>query len=729
MKLDARTAAGVTPEFLAGLSHGELITLADVVSEEIGEPILREDARDRAIEQNLAVDLDADWTGDYEPAAAEALAGLPVDEVTEAEVSGVIGEIGDKLDTRDTSSARKILTVALTATALLARGRVKSSARTGDPKTGRPPNPRAAAQISANLSQADRGAITASTQDQLWWIGRLWNDHLSKTILGTVRREMLERGLGRAEVGRIMQGVIDRTFPAVEVPKTWNGSKESYFQMLAGAVRCRQSTASALYGIRDGGFTRYRFEATLDERTSEQCFRAGTRVLCADGERDISEIRVGDTVISGLGAQRRVLKTWLNEAEDWRVITLTSGRTVTVTSNHRFLTARGWRRAEDLKIGEDLAAQEKTQRSLPILREVVWVSSKERTTRSAILRTGMLPRLQGGGEASCAEVSAVRGDFLPVPDSCGAWRGTNLQHYMPPQIFLPGAPIRGARSDLRDVREDVQGSPAGAPHRESASSLLQRVSEAARTDYLRDMRVRVRGKVDERRDSKALLFPSLLPLPEDVNAAGDVRSSGPRGGGAGVPRGGAAGEPLPGLLRSGALTGDRGGWDVLALPGGRAGAGRSQGGGGASGRDSTHADLGGGHSGTGRGEADPAEYLARAAGTVRVVSNAPLRVVDVSFNLSVDGDPTYVAEGVVVHNCRILHDRVFVVNDGIDLMERVNGADDPEAVKELAGWRTADEIRGIIGDRDGAAASKALTDSGIIWPPLHGWCRSVITPD
>jgi len=725
LDLDSKTATGITPEFLAELSHGELIFLADVVSERTLEPVLREDERDRALETELAEGLDADWTADYEPASEAALADLPEADVSVEEVDAALGRIGASLDKRDTSGARKLLLGALTAVALLARGRTRDRVRVKDPK--------AAAQVSTSLSQADKGAIEATTKAQLWWIGDLWGQHLSRVILETVRREALVRGLGRADVGKVMDGVINAKVPAAFVPDTWRGSKEGYFRMLSGTVRCRESTSSALYSLREAGFSRYRFEAVMDERTSDVCFRAGTRVFCADGERDISEVRVGDTVISGLGARRRVLRTWLNEAEDWRVITLTSGRTVTVTSNHRFLTVRGWRRAGDLEIGEDLAAQEarpeETCRGLRALREDVPLHPVEDQAGPEVLRACMLPRPQGRGEAGRAKVPSVRGDLPPVPDSRGARAGTDLQHRMPPEVLPSGAPAGGARPDLRDVREDVQGPAAGAPYREGASTLLQRVPEAARIDRLRDLRGRVRGKADERRDSKALLLPSLLPLPEDRNAAGGVRSSGPRGGGSGVPRGGAAGESFPRLLCSGALLGDRGGRDVLALSGELTGAGLCQGGGGAAGRDSTPADLGGEHPGAGRGEAGPAEYLARAVGTVRVVSNAPLRVVDFSYNLSVDGDPTYVVEGVIVHNCRELHDRVFVVNDGIDLMERVNVADNPDAVKDLAGWRTADDVRGIIGKQDAEGARKSLTESGIIWPPLHANCRSVITPD
>lgn len=279
MELTAQTAALVTPEFLAGLSHGELIALADTVSGKTLEPVLREDARDRALERELAEDLDADWTADYEPAAAEALSGLPAEAVTVGEVEAALDQIGERLEARSTSRTAKILGAALTAIALLSRRRTKESVRTGNPARGQPGNPRAAGRISANLSQADKGAIAATGRQQLWWIGDLWGKHLSKTILETVRRESLVRGLGRADVGRIMQGVINAKVPAAEVPKTWRGSKGSYFEMLSGTVRARMSASSALRGLRDAGIERYRFEAVMDERTSEQCAELNDRVF------------------------------------------------------------------------------------------------------------------------------------------------------------------------------------------------------------------------------------------------------------------------------------------------------------------------------------------------------------------------------------------------------------------------------------------------------------------
>lgn len=282
MRLDANLVAQVTPEFLSELSHGELIALADSVSEEIGEPVLREDARDRALEQELADDLDADWSADYEPAAVEALADLPEELATVEEVEAALGKIGRDLDQRDTSRTEKILLASLTAMALLSRRRTKETVRTGNPAQNRPGNPKAAARISANLSQADKGAIEATTRQQVWWVGDLWGKHLSRTILETVRREALVRGLGRADVGRIMQGVINAKVPAAEVPETWRGSKSSYFEMLSGTVRARMSTSSALRSLREGGFERYRFEAVMDERTSEQCRELHGRVFKVD---------------------------------------------------------------------------------------------------------------------------------------------------------------------------------------------------------------------------------------------------------------------------------------------------------------------------------------------------------------------------------------------------------------------------------------------------------------
>jgi hypothetical protein len=267
------------PEFLSELSHGELIALADSVSEEIGEPVLREDSRDRALEQELADDLDADWSDDYESAAVEALADLPEELATVAEVEAVLDKVGRDLDQRNTSRTEKILFASLTTMALLSRRRTKENVRTGNPARNQPGNPKASARISANLSQADKGAIEATTRQQLWWIGDLWGKHLSKTILETVRREALTRGLGRKDVGEIMQGVINAKVPAVSVPETWRGSKESYFEMLSGTVRARMSTSSALRSLREGGFKRYLFEAVMDERTSEMCRELDGRVF------------------------------------------------------------------------------------------------------------------------------------------------------------------------------------------------------------------------------------------------------------------------------------------------------------------------------------------------------------------------------------------------------------------------------------------------------------------
>lgn len=280
MELDAKTAALVTPEFLAGLSNGELIALADEVSGRVGAPVLKEDARDRALERELAEDLDADWTGDYSPAAAEAISGLPAEAVELAEVEAALNQVGERLDARDTSKTLKILAGALTAIAILSRRRTREAVRTGS--AGRPGDPRAAGRISATLSRVDKGAIEATARQQLWWIGDLWGKHLSKTILETVRRESLVRGLGRADVGRIMEGVINARHPAAEVPGTWRGSKGSYFEMLSGTVRARQSASSALRGFRDAGIERYRFQAVMDERTSEQCSELHDRVFRVD---------------------------------------------------------------------------------------------------------------------------------------------------------------------------------------------------------------------------------------------------------------------------------------------------------------------------------------------------------------------------------------------------------------------------------------------------------------
>jgi hypothetical protein len=259
-------AVELSREQIVMLDDRSLIALADVVEAEIGgEPIVKESDRERALEKNLADELDEEFLDGMDDAIEPELALHP-SEMTSDEAGMVVAGVGTRLE-RDLAGARGGRmrdAIGVAAAAMMILGRRAGISSVG--ASGRP-----TAGISGSLSMADRSAIAKLSGQQLFWVGRFYGDHLSKTIAATIRREALAGGLGRAEVGAILRGVTRGTFPGVAVPGTWRGSSESYFTMMAGTVRNQASNFGALGTFVEGGVTRYRIDAVMDARTSKIC--------------------------------------------------------------------------------------------------------------------------------------------------------------------------------------------------------------------------------------------------------------------------------------------------------------------------------------------------------------------------------------------------------------------------------------------------------------------------
>lgn len=131
-----------------------------------------------------------------------------------------------------------------------------------------------------------------------------------------------------------------------------------------------------------------------------------------------------------------------------------------------------------------------------------------------------------------------------------------------------------------------------------------------------------------------------------------------------------------------------------------------------------------------------------------------------AYDLEVEEDHGYIAENVIVHNshiCRFLDGQVFSVKSSTDRFRQVAQSDSPEAVKGLqpfvkerrdengktvlytGEWESRFEIARVeqsaMGRKDerGAftnnASTKDLESAGVTAPPLHGHCRSELTPE
>lgn len=120
---------------------------------------------------------------------------------------------------------------------------------------------------------------------------------------------------------------------------------------------------------------------------SNYCFTAGTKVLTPDGEKPIESISEGDFVISAIGPQR-VRSTSARKAERIVRVHLSNGKKINCTPEHPFLTEYGWVNAIDVKPNSKVFSPDETMQI---------VRGRDREISANVLRSG-LPEKDMGEE-------------------------------------------------------------------------------------------------------------------------------------------------------------------------------------------------------------------------------------------------------------------------------------------------------------------------------------------
>ncbi len=83
----------------------------------------------------------------------------------------------------------------------------------------------------------------------------------------------------------------------------------------------------------------------------DECFPAGTMISTPSGPKPIQLVRCGDLVHNATGVGR-VMQTMVRPALHLTRLEFDDGTVIECTNEHPILTARGWKRAESLEIGE-----------------------------------------------------------------------------------------------------------------------------------------------------------------------------------------------------------------------------------------------------------------------------------------------------------------------------------------------------------------------------------------
>ena len=95
--------------------------------------------------------------------------------------------------------------------------------------------------------------------------------------------------------------------------------------------------------------------------TLNNCFKAGTKVITSEGLKNIEDVKIGDMVLSADDKYHRVNNTMVRDynGDIYHIKSKSLYDDIYCTPNHRFLTQNGWVRADRLMIGPRVVSQDR----------------------------------------------------------------------------------------------------------------------------------------------------------------------------------------------------------------------------------------------------------------------------------------------------------------------------------------------------------------------------------
>lgn len=142
--------------------------------------------------------------------------------------------------------------------------------------------------ITPSLTLADKQAIAALTEHQVFWIGKFYKSGLSKKIGQLVRETILETGMGSVSAGKVLRKTLEDAFSFVQIPKGFNGTPQSYFEMLSANTATVARVTGQLRSFAEIGITTYRISNPGDKRTCQRCaFMNGREFTVTQGLRQM----------------------------------------------------------------------------------------------------------------------------------------------------------------------------------------------------------------------------------------------------------------------------------------------------------------------------------------------------------------------------------------------------------------------------------------------------------
>lgn len=151
------------------------------------------------------------------------------------------------------------------------KGKLRYSTREWDTGTVIKAAPVGAPIIEPVFNLADRKAMDALEDHQIFWVGEHYSENVSDHIAKTARTHIIEQGRGRVVAGREMEKVIRTALKEVRVPEGFIGTSERYFEGLVANAATTARSISSVNAFRRTGFTIGVWTGAADHRQCSKC--------------------------------------------------------------------------------------------------------------------------------------------------------------------------------------------------------------------------------------------------------------------------------------------------------------------------------------------------------------------------------------------------------------------------------------------------------------------------
>lgn len=136
-------------------------------------------------------------------------------------------------------------------------------------------------KIPFNFALRDRRAIAAINRQQVFWVGKFHDSHLSKRIAAVTDDVIFRQGFSPAEAAKVLRKTLEREYGlaritgpsrfAPEVPARYAGRPDQYWRLVTSNAAHQSRTFGKLTSFDEAEVRVYRLENPLDERTGRIC--------------------------------------------------------------------------------------------------------------------------------------------------------------------------------------------------------------------------------------------------------------------------------------------------------------------------------------------------------------------------------------------------------------------------------------------------------------------------